>query len=126
MVTKLFVVEVVVNDFDAACQWYQEKLKLLPDDTISNQDGQWCTLKNLSGENVNLALWQPAVGMPLPVRQDVPSLIPIFVVDNLRAFIENLQRDGVKVTGIKDREEYIIATIEDLDGNRLQLYESAV
>lgn len=123
MIRRLAFLEIVVKDFDAALEWYTRILGFeLSGEIISNEDGRWCQLVTFEGDD-RLALWQPP-WTPDPNKEVHPSIIPVFAVHDLCAFVDRLAVNNVRLLeGIRERAGYRITTIADPEGNRLQLFE---
>lgn len=128
MLRKPDVVEIVVEDWPGAVQWYTEKLGFQIDDR--DDDQQWCRLLFPEGDSA-LALWGKPPDKPPLVRnsenQFIP-IMPIIVVDDLEATVRKLDRRGVEFKeGIRCNSicgghiTFRITTFKDCEGNELQL-----
>ena len=122
MIKGMFTLEIVVTDLKSSARWYEEKLGLTVGNRVNNEDGDWCELNTSSGEKSGLALWQPP-NAPSAEKQVPASFVPILQVENLVQFVDGLNRAGVNVFDVKERKGYRLATIKDMEGNQLQLYE---
>ncbi len=122
MINKLAFLEIVVKDFDQAFEWYTQVLGLEIDgQMIENEDGLWCQLKTLTGDN-RLALWKP--GWAPDQKKDLYSLVPVFEVIGLDALVRDLETKKVTfLESVREMPSYRITTIADPEGNRLQLFE---
>jgi catechol 2,3-dioxygenase-like lactoylglutathione lyase family enzyme len=118
MLRKLDIVVMLVKDWPAAVRWYTEKLglKLL----YKEDDDRWCQLAFPDG-GTTLALYGADTVDPSARNRCLPDIL----VDDLSATVEELRRRGVEFRGdIRGGDEgYRIATLIDLEGNELQLYE---
>lgn len=125
MIHRLEYVEIVVKDLDAALEWYSRVLGFrLIRKITTGEDGRWCQLEISSGDN-RLALWQPPSTPSNPGEKRNPSFIPVFAVQHLREFVEELERkdEHSNPKEIRERVGYLITSIYDLEGNELQLLE---
>lgn len=134
MIKGLAFVEIVVVDFNASLKWYTEVLGLQvhkdqdgKEEIISNEDGLFCQLETSSGKDTYMALWQPpTVSAVDSAAREHPVFYPIFAVKGLNEYVGRLRAAGVKFPeegDIRQRPDYRITTILDLERNKLQLYE---
>lgn len=105
-----------VDDFKAAVDWYQQKLGLEP---IGLHDDPFCFMKFPQGDAM-IALH--GVGR-LAGEQ---GIIPAIRVEDLTATVEELAGRGVEFVGeiVDDDEGYRLATLTDLEGNKISLWSS--
>ena len=118
MLQKITMVSVRVSDWKASVDWYRDKLGLRP---AGIHDDPWCVMLLPEGETVfALDGTNPVLG--------ASNCIPNVLVDNLKETVRVLKDRGVRFARdiIDDADEgYRIATIEDLEGNLINLYENA-
>lgn len=118
MLKKLDIVVIQVKDWPNAVKWYTEKLglKLL----YREDDDQWCQLTFPEGET-NLAL----LGNSKGIEKGSNRCLPDILVDNLDRTVKELKAREVKFKGdIRGGDEgFRIITLQDPEGNELQLYE---
>lgn len=124
MITKLAFVEIIVNDFDQALEWYQDILGFeLDSEIIENKDGMWCLLRT-STDDARVALWKPPYIADQCDKEAMPFQV-VFEVEDLPKSAKSLSKKGVKfLEEIREMPKYRITTIEDIEGNQLQLYEN--
>jgi len=122
MISGLAYVEIAVSDFKKSLYFYTQVLGLsVYGETVSNEDGLWCQLVSKNG-NTNIAIWEPV--FTISKVSESPTIVPIFFVENIRLFAENLKSKKVIFTEeIRERPGYLITTILDPDQNQLQLVE---
>ena len=117
MLRTLNMVEIRVSDWDSAVQWYTEKLGL----TMGNVDEhRYCRIKLPDG-NTTIAL-----NGTMPVELGSHNrTVPLIQVDDLDGTVAELRRRGVEFSGDirSGKEGYRIVSLDDPEGNRLQLYE---
>ena len=125
MIEKLAFLEVVVEDFERALEWYTKTIGFeICGEIIENSDGRWCLLKTKDGDN-RLALWKPSGWTPYQEKKDRYSFVPVFQVANLDECVTRLKEKEVTfLEGIREKERYHITTIVDPEQNRLQLFMS--
>lgn len=118
MLKKLDIVVIQVKDWSNAVKWYTEKLglKLL----YREDDDQWCQLTFPEG-GTNLAL----LGNSKEIEKGSNRCLPDILVDNLDQTVKELKTKGVKFKGdIRGGDEgFRIISLQDPEGNELQLYE---
>ena len=103
-----------VRDYEAAADWYIEKLGLKATYTDATQG-----LAVLAFDGHSLTLWQLKPGEVLPPRGTcVP--FPIFVAADAAALHAELQGRGVAVEGIQEGGGVRFFSFSELDGNRLE------
>ena len=111
-------VEMQVKDWPSAVKWYQDKLSL--EIGAREDEHEYCQLRLPSG-SCKLALY----GVPSVQLGTTNRCTPAILVDNLPATVAALREKAVviksDVTG--GDEGYRVATIEDCEGNLIQLYE---
>lgn len=122
MIHGLAYIEIAVSNFELSVNFYTQILGfVIYGEILSNEDGLWCQLASQNGDT-NIALWQPVSS--IPKSSELPSVMPIFYVKNIRVFADRLKENQVKFTeGIRERPGYLITTILDPDQNQLQLVE---
>jgi len=125
MIKKLAFLEIVVDDFNRALEWYTKTLGFdLCGEITEGESGLWCQLKTKEGDN-RLALWKP--NWKPRKEKDFYSFIPVFEISNLDMFVLDLKTKEVTfLEEIRQAETYRITTIVDPEGNRLQLFEPTV
>jgi len=118
MLKKLDIVVIQVKDWDKAVQWYTEKLGLKV--AYKEDDDKWCQLSFPEGD-AKLAL----LGWGAEGNDGKNRCLPDILVDNLNLTVKELESKGVTFKGdIRGGDEgFRIATLEDPEGNELQLYE---
>jgi len=118
MLKKITMLSIRVNDWKAAVDWYQEKLGLK---AAGLHDDPWCVMLFPEGETVfALDGTNPVLG--------ASNCIPNVLVDDLTSTVAALRQKGVEFDRdiVDDDEEgYRIATIKDLEGNLINLYEDS-
>jgi catechol 2,3-dioxygenase-like lactoylglutathione lyase family enzyme len=103
-----------VRDYEAAADWYAEKLGLQASYTDAAEG-----LAVLPFDGHSLTLWQLKPGEAVPPRGTcVP--FPIFVATDAAALQAELQNRGVPVESLHDEGGVRFFTFWDLDGNRLE------
>jgi catechol 2,3-dioxygenase-like lactoylglutathione lyase family enzyme len=108
-----------VRDYEAAAEWYADKLGLHPTHT-DPMDG----LVILPFDGHSLTLWQLKPGEVLPPRGTcVP--FPIFVTRDADALHAELQERGVPVEAVQEGGGVRFFTLWDLDGNRLEACQAS-
>jgi catechol 2,3-dioxygenase-like lactoylglutathione lyase family enzyme len=116
MLKKITMVSIRVKDWKAAVDWYSSKLDLKP---AGLHDDPWCVMLLPEGDTV-IAL--DGTNAPLGSSNCIPNVL----VDDLDGTVSRLKDRGVTFEReiIGDSEEgYRIATIRDLEGNLINLYE---
>ena len=118
MLNSLDMVEIRVQDWQAAVDWYQEKLALKV--AAWDPDDKYCQLEPQGG-GCRIGLW----GVPSIELGGRSRCLPTFHVDDLAATLQALRDRGVAVerdiTG--GDEGFRSADIADCEGNLIQLYE---
>jgi catechol 2,3-dioxygenase-like lactoylglutathione lyase family enzyme len=103
-----------VRDYEAAADWYAERLGLPPTYTDPVEG-----LVVLPFDGHSLTLWQLKAGETLPPRGTcVP--FPIFVTSDAATLHAELQARGVAVEPVQEGGGVRFFTFWDLDGNRLE------
>jgi catechol 2,3-dioxygenase-like lactoylglutathione lyase family enzyme len=103
-----------VRDYEAAADWYAERLGLQPAYTDPIEG-----LVVLPFDGHSLTLWQLKPGESLPPRGTcVP--FPIFVTADVATLHAALQARGVATDQVQDGGGVRFFTFWDLDGNRLE------
>lgn len=103
-----------VRDYEAAADWYTEKLGLQTTYTDAAQG-----LAVLAFDGHSLTLWQLKPGDVLPPRGTcVP--FPIFVAADAAALHSELHERGVVVDRLQEGGGVRFFSFWDLDGNRLE------
>jgi catechol 2,3-dioxygenase-like lactoylglutathione lyase family enzyme len=109
-----------VRDYEAAADWYAERLGLKPVYTDPVEG-----LVVLPFDGHSLTLWQLKSGEALPPRGTcVP--FPIFVTTDAAVLHVELQARGVAVEPLQDGGGVRFFTFWDLDGNRLEACQMLV
>jgi catechol 2,3-dioxygenase-like lactoylglutathione lyase family enzyme len=111
---RIDTVTLRVRDYEAAADWYADRLGLQPMHTDPAGG-----LVVLPFDGHSLTLWQLKAGEVLPPRGTcVP--FPIFVTADAAALRAELQGRGVEVDQLQDGGGVRSFTFWDLDGNRLE------
>ncbi len=112
--SRLSHVTILVNDFKASVEWYQETLGLEP---MGLHDDPFCFMKFPDGD-ASIALLE---GGPVDGEQ---GITPAIKVEDLRATVQQLKSKGVEFTGevVDDEEGYRIITMKDLEGNKISVW----
>lgn len=116
MLRKLDLVSLRVRDWPAAVAWYTDKLGLTVEGA---HDDPFCMMSFPEGDTFL------ALDGTNPVAEAKGNCIPSILVDDLPQTVSELTRRGV--TFSRDLEEndegYRMATLVDLEGNPVNLYE---
>jgi catechol 2,3-dioxygenase-like lactoylglutathione lyase family enzyme len=117
LVDRIDTIILRVRDYEAAADWYRDKLGLQTTHTDAAQG-----LAVLAFDGHSLTLWQLQPGEGLPPRGTcVP--FPIFVAGDAAALHAELQRRGVVVESLQEGGGVRFFSFWDLDGNRLEACE---
>jgi catechol 2,3-dioxygenase-like lactoylglutathione lyase family enzyme len=135
-VEKLTIVTLVVNDQEAAREWYEEKLgfEVRADAPfeMEGKTGRWLTVAPTGNSEIEIALVSPD-----PDLYDMETLEELgamhgtttmwtFTTQDIDAAMAELEANGVDVDGeTTDMEWGRFLMFRDLDGNALQLHEPA-
>lgn len=133
-VESLGIVTLVVEDQDAALDWYQDVLgfETVADETfeMEGETGRWLTMAPAGSHDVEIAL--VAVDDPMYERtHDVlesrlgTDQMWTFNSPDLDAAVEHLEDSDVDVDEIREMPWGRFVMLRDIDGNELQLYENA-
>ena len=118
MLKSIDLVEIRVQDWKSAVEWYQEKLSLKV--AAWDPDDEYCQLEPESG-GCRLGLF----GVPTVELGGRSRCLPTFQVDDLVGTLQALRDRGVTVerdvTG--GDEGFRSADVVDCEGNLIQLYE---
>lgn len=116
MLKSLHHVTLRVNDFKAAVAWYRDVLGLEP---VGLHDDPFCFMRLPEGDAMLAIL---GVGRTQAPHQTTPAIL----VDDLNAAMTALEARGVDFAtrpADDDDEGYRMATLLDLEGNRIALFE---
>jgi catechol 2,3-dioxygenase-like lactoylglutathione lyase family enzyme len=114
LVERIDTIILRVRDYEAAADWYTEKLGLQAIYTDAAQG-----LAVLAFDGHSLTLWQLKPGEELPPHGTcVP--FPIFVAADAAALHAELQGRGVVVDSLQEGGGVHFFAFWDLDGNRLE------
>ena len=114
LVERIDTIILRVRDYEAAVDWYTEKLGLQATYTDAAQG-----LAVVAFDGHSLTLWQLKSGEVLPPRGTcVP--FPIFVAADAAALHAELEGRGVAVESLQEGGGVRFFSFWDLDGNRLE------
>ena len=119
MLTQLDMISIRVGHWKAAVEWYRDVLGLTP---VGLHDDPWCLMTFPRGTTAI------ALDGTNPVEAGPGNCIPNIRVEDLPGTLAQLASRGVQIERalVDDADEgYRIATIRDLEGNRLNLYDYA-
>ena len=116
MITSLANITLLVKDYDAAIQWYTDKLGLeLRMDGSMGGDYRFVTVGVVGQGDVSIVLHKPVGSYP-----ELPSGIHglLFHCDDCRQQVDDLKNKGVKITLEPEEQPWgVQAVFEDLYGN---------
>jgi predicted enzyme related to lactoylglutathione lyase len=117
MLKTLNMVELKVRDWPGALRWYTEKLGL---EARGLHEDQFCLLAFPEGDTT--------IGLDgtSPVESGGPNrCLPVILVDDLASTVAELKKRGVEFSGeiSGGGEGYRIISLNDPEGNTIQLYE---
>ena len=122
MITSLANVTLLVSDYDAAIEWYIDKLGLeLRMDGSMGGDYRFVTVGVVGQDEVSIVLHKPE-GHYAEARSTIHGLL--FHCDDCRQQVDDLKNKGVRITlEAEDQPWGVQAVFEDLYGNSHVLLE---
>jgi predicted enzyme related to lactoylglutathione lyase len=116
---KLNIVQLEVEDWVAAVQWYRDVIGLRV--TAYEEDDQYCWMVAEEGD-CRLGLY----GRPnLSQNAERPRCMPSFLVDDLDSTLKHLAANGIspEADPFGEDEGFRSVVIPDPEGNRIEFYE---
>ena len=133
-VESLGIITLVVEDQDAALDWYQDCLgfEVTADETfeMDGETGRWLTIAPAGAPTPEIAL----VAVDDPMYADYRDLLEsrlgtdqmwTFETSDIDATVEHLEDNDVDVDEVREMPWGRFVMFRDLDGNELQLHETA-
>lgn len=134
VVESLGIITLVVEDQDAALDWYQDTLgfEVAADESfeMDGETGRWLTITPASGQAIEISL----VAVDDPMYEQFSDVLEsrlgtdqmwTFNTPDIDAAVEHLADKDVDVDDVREMPWGRFVMFRDLDGNELQLYENA-